>query len=249
MILTHGSLFSGIGGFELGAQRVGIETLWNCEIAPFNRKILKKNFPQSIQYEDVTKLQFPPYVDIISGGFPCQDISAAGRGEGITGSRSGLWSEYSRIIREVNPRFVIIENSPQLLRKGFEKVLYDLSQSGYDAEWQCLSGASFGMQHFRERVYIIAYRYQERFKPAKVFRELGGQKRPSECYYDTIRESGHINAEGWGQVKPALYGDINDIPNRVDRVASCGNAVMPEIAQYLFECIKQHAYDTQTPHP
>lgn len=133
--MTHGSLFSGIGGFETGAEWVGIETLWNCEIEPFQRSILKKHFPNTKQYEDIKELSNPGYVDIISGGFPCQDISIAGKGVGITGSRSGLWSEMHRVIREVRPRYVIIENSPMLLVRGFERVLCDLSKTGYDAEW------------------------------------------------------------------------------------------------------------------
>lgn len=155
--MTHGSLFSGIGGFETGAEWVGIETLWNCEIEPFQRSILKKHFPNTKQYEDIKELSNPGYVDIISGGFPCQDISIAGKGVGITGSRSGLWSEMHRVIREVRPRYVIIENSPMLLVRGFERVLCDLSKTGYDAEWQCLSNAAFGFDHHRERVYVIAY--------------------------------------------------------------------------------------------
>lgn len=128
--MTHGSLFSGIGGFETGAEWVGIETLWNCEIEPFQRSILKKHFPNTKQYEDIKELSNPGYVDIISGGFPCQDISIAGKGVGITGSRSGLWSEMHRVIREVRPRYVIIENSPMLLVRGFERVLCDLPKQG-----------------------------------------------------------------------------------------------------------------------
>lgn len=128
--MTHGSLFSGVGGFETGAEWVGIDTLWNCEIEPFQRSILKKHFPNTKQYEDIKELSNPGYVDIISGGFPCQDISIAGKGVGITGSRSGLWSEMHRVIREVRPRYVIIENSPMLLVRGFERVLCDLSKQG-----------------------------------------------------------------------------------------------------------------------
>ena len=126
--MTHGSLFSGIGGFELGAQMNNIPTLWNCEIETFQRSILKQVFPNTKQYEDIKKLSNPAYVDIISGGFPCQDISIAGKGAGITGSRSGLWNEMYRIVREVRPKYVLIENSPMLLIRGFEQVLCDLSE-------------------------------------------------------------------------------------------------------------------------
>ena len=91
--MTHGSLFSGIGGFEQAAQWVGIPTLWNCEIASYPRRVLERRFPETKRYEDVKKLSNPEYVDIINGGFPCQDISLAGKGVGIIGTRSGLWYE------------------------------------------------------------------------------------------------------------------------------------------------------------
>lgn len=180
--MTHGSLFSGIGGFELGAQMNNIPTLWNCEIEGFQRTILKQVFPDTKQYEDIKELSKPEYVDIISGGFPCQDISIAGKGEGITGSRSGLWNEMFRIIREVRPRYVLIENSPMLLIRGFERVLCNLSEVGYDAEWKCIQNKVFGFPHNRERLYCIAYdSYQigrERYtmKVQSLIRKVGHSK-------------------------------------------------------------------------
>lgn len=136
--LTHGSLFSGIGGFELGAERAGIPTIWNCEIDEHKRKILRRHFPQTIQYEDITTMENPPYVDIISGGFPCQDISQAQskfkndktKDYGTHGQRSGLWSEFNRIIRTVRPQYVLIENSSMLPFRGLEYVLCDLWKRG-----------------------------------------------------------------------------------------------------------------------
>ena len=125
--MTHGSLFSGIGGFELGAKRAGIKTILNCEINPFCRKVLKKHFPETTQYTDITTLKNPPYVDIISGGFPCQDISVANpKGDGLEGQRSGLWKEMFRIIYKTRPRYVLIENSPMLLRKGINTILQNI---------------------------------------------------------------------------------------------------------------------------
>lgn len=129
--LTHGSLFSGIGGFELGAEMAGIDTLWNCEIEKFQGEILKNKFPHAERFTDITKTTGLRYVDIISGGFPCQDISVAGKREGIKGKRSGLWSEMCRIIWEVRPKYVIIENSPALTISGLEQVLCDLSKIRY----------------------------------------------------------------------------------------------------------------------
>ncbi len=153
--LTHGSLFSGIGGFELGAEMAGIDTLWNCEIEKFQGEILKTKFPYAERFTDITKTTGLRYVDIISGGFPCQDISVAGKREGIKGKRSGLWSEMYRIVREVRPKYVIIENSPALTISGLEQVLCDLSKIGFNAEWQCISNYAFGYPHKREGFTLL----------------------------------------------------------------------------------------------
>jgi DNA (cytosine-5)-methyltransferase 1 len=233
--LTHGSLFSGIGGFELGARREGINTLWNCEINKYNRKILKQHFPESKQYEDIRTLRNPAYVDIISGGFPCQDLSIAGKGKGITGERSGLWQEYYRLIDETRPLYVVPENSPELLKKGFEKVLYPLSEIGYHVEWQCLSGTTFGVQQGRERVYIIAYAMH-----------LGLQRQPGQQVFREpfLQEQFQGISPGWRTRSdipmPRGYRSTDDLPHLVDRIKAGGNAIMPVIAQYLFRCIKAH---------
>ena len=154
--LTPGSLFSGIEGFGLGAAFAGIKTLWSCEYEDYQTSIIKKNFGEEHEINrDIRTYSKPPFVDIISGGFPCQDISVAGKGVGIIGERSGLWSEMYRIVREVRPKYVIIENSPALVISGFEQVLCDLSKIGYDAEWQCISNYAFGYPHKRERLYLL----------------------------------------------------------------------------------------------
>ena len=132
--MTHGSLFSGIGGFDLGAERAGLQNLWACEIDEFKQQILRKHFPDTQIYSDIKTIN-PPYVDVISGGFPCQDISQSQfryknnryGNYGIKGERSGLWSEYARVIRCVRPKYVIIENSPMLPIRGLEVVLCDLA--------------------------------------------------------------------------------------------------------------------------
>ena len=153
--LTHGSLFSGVEGFGLGAALAGIKTEWSCEFEKYQTKVIKKNLGDGhTVYGDIRTLENPPFVNIISGGFPCQDISAAGKGAGIKGSRSGLWGQMHRIIGEVRPDYVIIENSPLLRKRGFEYVLHGLSEIGYDAQWQCLQGSFLGLQQRRERIYI-----------------------------------------------------------------------------------------------
>lgn len=232
--LTHGSLFSGVEGFGLGAALAGIKTEWSCEFEKYQTKVIKKNFGDGhTVYGDIRTLENPPFVNIISGGFPCQDISAAGKGAGIKGSRSGLWGQMHRIIGEVRPDYVIIENSPLLRKRGFEYVLHGLSEIGYDAQWQCLQGTFIGLQQRRERIYIIAYpegKFGEWESPKSVFREpylpwkLGG------VY------------PGWGDRRcipePRTFRNTNGIPNLMDRNRCIGNAVQPLTAQYLFECIK-----------
>lgn len=157
--MKHGSLFSGIGGFDLGFSRAGIETLWEVEIDPYCRKVLERHFPNAERFADIRecgKHNLRP-VDVISGGFPCQDISQAGKRAGIDGDRSGLWREYARIIGELRPRYVCIENVAALLGRGLVRVLCDLAALGYDAEWEVISAADVGAPHLRERVWIVAY--------------------------------------------------------------------------------------------
>lgn len=232
--LTHGSLFSGIEGFGLGAALAGIKTEWSCEFEKYQTKVIKKNFGnEHTVYGDIRTLENPPFVNIISGGFPCQDISVTGKGAGIKGSRSGLWGQMHRIIGEVRPDYVIIENSPLLRKRGFEYVLHGLSEIGYDAQWQCLQGNFLGLQQRRERIYIIAYsnsKFGEQQRNRQVFREPYLPWELPRVY------------PGWKERRdlpePRTFGSVNELPNLVDRNRCVGNAVQPLMAQYLFECIK-----------
>ena len=165
-------LFAGIGGFSLGLERTGgFETVAFCEIEPFPRKVLTKHWPKVPQYEDVRELTGDRLaadgitVDVITGGFPCQDISTAGKQSGISdGTRSGLWSEIARLVGEIRPRYVIVENVAALLsgpseRRGgwFGRVLGDLATLRYDAEWHCIPATYVGAPHRRDRVWLVAY--------------------------------------------------------------------------------------------
>jgi DNA (cytosine-5)-methyltransferase 1 len=159
--MTFGELFAGIGGFSLGLERAGMTCKWQVEIDSYARAVLGKHWPKVPKHEDVRT--FPPPegewgVDVICGGFPCQDISVAGKGAGLAGARSGLWSEFARIIGELRPRYVIVENVAALLARGMGTVLGDLSTLGYDAEWHVISAASVGAPHRRERVWIVGVR-------------------------------------------------------------------------------------------
>jgi DNA (cytosine-5)-methyltransferase 1 len=157
--LKVGSLFAGIGGFDLGFERAGMQTLWQVEQSEFRRDVLARHFPDAERFEDVREVgahNLAP-VDVICGGFPCQDISLAGKGAGIDGDRSGLWSEMFRVVCELEPRWIVVENVPALTSRGLDRVLRDLAAGGYDAEWDCLPASAFGALHRRDRLWLVAY--------------------------------------------------------------------------------------------
>lgn len=157
-MLTVGDLFSGIGGFSLGLERAGMRTAWFAEIDPFASAVLRKHWPAVPNHGDVRSVRAGAVepVDVICGGFPCQDISLAGCGRGLEGERSGLWSEFARIVGELRPRYAIVENVGALTVRGLDRVLGDLAAFRYDAEWHVVPAAAVGAPHLRERVWIIA---------------------------------------------------------------------------------------------
>jgi DNA (cytosine-5)-methyltransferase 1 len=157
-------LFSGIGGFSLGLERTGgFKTVAFCEIEPFPRAVLAKHWPEVPCYDDVRTLTAERLaadgipVDVICGGFPCQDISIAGRGAGLEGARSGLWFDMLRLIDQTSPRWVIAENVSALRSRGLDDVLRGLAEIGYDAEWHCIPAGAIGAAHQRDRVWIVAH--------------------------------------------------------------------------------------------
>lgn len=149
-------LFSGIGGFSLGLERAGMRTVAFCEIDPFCRRVLAKHWPGVPILDDVQTAEFPA-ADVICGGFPCQDVSLAGRRAGITGERSGLYRELVRALRVVRPRHAIVENVAALLGDGLDLVLGDMAESGFDAEWDCVPACAVGAPHERDRIWIVAH--------------------------------------------------------------------------------------------
>lgn len=156
-------LFSGIGGFSLGLERAGFETVAFCEPNPFCQAVLKHHWPTVPVYEDVRELSADRLAndgitfDAICGGFPCQDISVAGKGAGLAGARSGLWWEFHRLIAETRPKWVIAENVSALRSRGLDEVLGSLAALGYDAEWHCIPASAVGAPHRRDRIWIVAY--------------------------------------------------------------------------------------------
>lgn len=157
--MTVGSLFAGIGGFDLGFERAGFDIRWQVEIDPWARAVLAKHWPHVHRRADVRTVgrrNLEP-VDVICGGFPCQDISYAGSGAGLAGSRSGLWVHFARIVRELRPSYVVVENVPALRSRGLGVVLGDLAACRYDAEWDCIPAAAVGAPHRRDRLWLVAY--------------------------------------------------------------------------------------------
>jgi DNA (cytosine-5)-methyltransferase 1 len=160
------ALFAGAGGGILGGHLLGWRTVCAVEWEPYPASVLcaRQNdgfLPPFPVWDDVQTFDGKPWrgiVDVVSGGFPCQDISAAGRGEGIDGERSGMWREMARIIHEVRPRFVFVENSPMLTSRGLGRVLGDLASMGFNAKWGVLGANSFGAPHRRDRIWIAGWR-------------------------------------------------------------------------------------------
>jgi DNA (cytosine-5)-methyltransferase 1 len=238
--MTVGSLFAGIGGFDLGFERAGFDVRWQVEINAYCRAVLRKHWPSARRYADVRRVgahNLEP-VDVICGGFPCQDISVAGAGAGLEGQRSGLWRDYRRIVRELRPRYVVVENVAALLDRGIGRVLGDLAESGYHAEWCCLpTGRSMG--HDRERVFIVADIVREGLQERGDTDQVGAY---APRIFTRERFAGGIEGidprQKWAD-RPLLGRGVHGIPRRVDRVKSLGNAIVPQIAQWIAERIKE----------
>jgi DNA (cytosine-5)-methyltransferase 1 len=242
-------LFSGIGGFSLGLERAGMRTVAFCEIEPFQRAVLAKRWPGVPIHEDVRTLTANclPRIDVICGGFPCQDISEAGKLGGIDAERSGLWREYARLIREVRPQFVIVENVADLLIRGIERVLGDLAALGMDAWWSCLRACDLGAPHIRDRVWIVAYP-----KGSEAGREAA-----ADCHrkFEAARAHqgsqagrcvGDFGGKDW-HPEPEICRVDDGIRSNVDQVGAYGNAVIPQIPEIIGRAIMTR-YALSSPH-
>jgi DNA (cytosine-5)-methyltransferase 1 len=226
--LFYGSLFSGIGGMDLGFDRAGMVCRWQCEIDEYARAVLKKHWPEVPKHDDIRTFRNPPKVDIIAGGFPCQDVSNAGLRAGIRGERSGLFWELMRVVREVEPRYVVLENVAALLVRGMGEVLRELASSGYDAEWDCLPASAFGA-HFRgDRVFIIAHR-----TAASCLRRQRQWTNPARAFAGN-EFTRLVERELQVCVPAGKNQRVSDgLPCRVDRLRGVGNAVIPQVAEYI----------------
>ena len=285
-----GELFAGIGGIGLGLERTGgFEVVWQVENNDYATKVLEKNWPAVRRWDDVKT--FPPEtgdwdVDLITAGFPCQDISVAGKGEGLDGKKSGLFYEVIRIAGIIKPRWLLLENVSALLVRGIGEVLGEVASiSGSDntphfkrMEYHCLPAAVFGAPHRRDRFFLLA-NADSNANPSdqgeteetdclsevnwtegcsrmsgragddtKVLADsnitgLQGQRGLEEtsqiCTQEAIRLfSSSVGQSQWG-IEPDLDRMVNGVPRRVDRIKCLGNAVVPQVAQFMGEIILQ----------
>lgn len=240
-MLSIGSCFSGIGGLELGLELTGgFETKWQIENNEYASRVLAKHWPNAKRYKDIRDVVRPEPVDIICGGFPCQDVSLAGKRVGLKGKRSTLWGEMFRIVCEVKPRWVLAENVPGLLSSDdgrfFGNILRDLAHAGYNAEWGMLSAAAVGAPHRRERIFVLAYSSDE--SKFQTNSEVYSFRKNRESW---IGNSGNYWREmakpSWPIYPSWLVRSIDGLPSRVERSKCLGNAVVPQVAQKIGEMI------------
>ena len=243
MVMNELALFAGAGGGILGGHLLGWRTVCAVEWEAYPASVLcaRQNdglLPSFPVWDDVQTFDGHPWrgiVDVISGGFPCQDLSAAGGGAGLDGERSGLWKEMGRVIGEVRPRFVFVENSPMLVNNGLDRVLADLSKLGFDARWGVVGADSVGAPHRRERFWLVAH--------SRSFRLHDRSNKRNSLYRQKICENKSQNWHGvWSEANKCLSTDdwksfaseflgVDDgMASRLDRVKAAGNGQVPEVA-------------------
>jgi DNA (cytosine-5)-methyltransferase 1 len=238
-----GSLFSGIGGLELGLEWAGVgHTIWQVEQDPFCRDVLAQHWPDATRFNDVREVgahNLEP-VDVICGGFPCQDVSTLGKRAGMgEGTRSGLWVEFARIIGELSPSLVIVENTRGLESLGLHLVLADLRALGYRGERSFVPACAVGAPHTRSRLFILAYASRQR---------VGGHWTTGATGPTAGGWSHHAGgAQGASEWRspdaPGVQRVVDGIPTRMDRdrTRALGNAVVPHVAEVVGRRLMQLA--------
>lgn len=250
MSLTIGSLFSGIGGLELGLERAGLgPVLWHVEIDPFCRRVLEKHWPRVTRYEDVREVgscNLAP-VDVVCGGFPCQDVSDS-QGVGLAGARSGLWREMLRLVRELRPRFVVVENVAALATRGLDVVLGGLAACGYDAIWLPLRAADVGLPHGRRRLFLVAHADRDgRVAEPSARLHVRGARGDDADRRGPRVPGPRDGSEAWrafresGGPEPGVCRGPNGFPAGLElrRLSALGNAVVPQCAEVVGHMIQE----------
>jgi len=232
--------FSGIGGFSYAAEKLvgGFETVAFVECEPYCQKILKKHWPTVPIYDDIKTYKPEPYsADVICGGFPCQDISVAGQGKGITEeTRSGLFYELIRVIRLVRPKFIVLENVAAILNNGLGIVLGELAQAGFDCEWACIPASALGACHQRDRWWLVAY-------PSSVNRRQKGevQARRNTFTRSSTPNQRDLLSPDWRSYtsEPVLRRGDDGLSNGVHRLKALGNSIVPQVAAIPLQRVKE----------
>jgi len=250
--MRHISLFSGIGGFDLAAEWMGWENVAHCEFDEQKRIDLKRNFPNSKSYGDIQETDFSIFrgsIDILTGGFPCQDASIAkqnGDGQqGLQGERTGLFFEFVRAINEIQPKFIIAENVANILKtnKGsdFNRILSSLASMGYNAEWRVCRASEVGAPHHRARVYLVAYSNSIRLQPGQTFFSNVHQKTSPFSWKFAGTTIQIVRGGAWESEPPIICVDDGVSGKLVRRkLHGYGNAIVPEIAFKIFKSIDEY---------
>jgi DNA (cytosine-5)-methyltransferase 1 len=243
------ALFAGAGGGILGGKLLGWRTVCAVEWEPYPASVLvaRQNdgiLPPFPIWDDVQTFDGKPWrgiVDVISGGFPCQDISVAGKGDGLDGERSGMWREMARVICEVEPRFVFVENSPMLTSRGLGRVLGDLSSMGFNAAWGVLGAADVGANHQRNRIWIVANSMRQRWKGNSVITS------PKESQSWCDKQFGRLLQDSEKLAVPTSSGGgIHDgVGGRVDRLKAIGNGQVPLCAATAWKILSKNVIDAR----
>lgn len=260
--MKHGSLFSGIGGFDLAAEWAGYTNVFQVELNEYCKQVLKKNFANANIFGDIKQFDGRPFrgsIDVISGGFPCQPFSSAGKRLGTADNRH-LWPQMLRVIREISPRWVVCENVFGLVNWSegfvFEDVQADLEAAGYEVQAFVLPAASVGAPHRRYRVWIVAHCSGEQMGAAGQSWEYSKMGENVTANPNNQRRKEHIPSEepsrpgrlggrmltqwaNWPTESP-VCGRNDGISRRVDRIAALGNAVVPQVVYYIFEAINEY---------
>ena len=252
--------FSGIGGFSYAAEHIvgGFETVAFVEREPYCQQILGKHWPNVPIYDDITTFNPKPYsADVICGGFPCQDISLAGKQAGIKeGTRSGLFYELMRVICLVRPQYVVLENVSAILANGLDTVLAELAEAGFDAEWACIPASAVGACHQRDRWWLVAYANNTGMETARSKQQSARLEQHGELGFTANTSSERLErpqheewraaeqlCPNWGGYisKPVLCRGDDGLSNRVERLKALGNAVVPQVAAIPLARVRQLA--------